>query len=451
MQSTVSTTQSFKTAQVASYLFAVFAVAILSGLSHSFVPLAFVVAAAVLVFSWRRPVIVLGIILAALPFLPLPTLAAAAAGVPNVELMSAFKEIGILICAISLAVRRGYRWTLADTLLLALTLLVSFSVALGGDARGVKDDLDFVLAFFAGRVLTLDPNRELRWVKIALVLLSVLAVGGLIEAFVLGPAPRTLLMGFADPNELPVSFRASFYSGFRPGSFTSSPLSFGPFCMIGVVLLLIYGRTLSRRWWLTLVPIAAGLIASLTRGAWLGVAVGAALVAWRTGRKAEIVKLLAATAVVALALLPLLNAGEFIGATKSGEDNSLQVHRSEIFEAIEQIKPFSGTGAGSVGPRAIARSGTATNIDGGYIIFGLEYGLLAAVLLLLFYLNCLSRCARDSSALGTLAVCMIVITAILQVFMVVSVDFNLSAWMLLPVGMAYTNAQGRLWRPAWSG
>ena len=75
--------------------------------------------------------------------------------------------------------------------------------------------------------------------------------------------------------------------------------------------------------------------------------------------------------------------------------------------------------------------------------FGLEYSILAPFVLFLFYALCTAKCWRDYSQLGDFALTMIVTTAVLQVFMTLQIDINLSAWMLLPVGMSVREASAQ--------
>ena len=395
------------------------------------------------VSAWRWPVATLALVFTLLPFIPLPTIAASAAHYPNMPLISSVKEAVMVICLASLWRKNGMVWKAVDAAAFMLVSMGFLSLLFRPDLQGLwgfKDDFAFVLPYFVGRTLILRRSHEVRWVKVAIVLMVVLALGGVVEA-ILGPAPRALLYGLADPSDLPYSFGALAYEGFRPGSFTSSPLEFGPFCMLGLLLLVAYRRELSRIWWLASLPIFTGLVISLTRAAWLGLLLGAGIIALRQGFKLRFALLSVAAVLAVLALAPVLGMEDFLTATRTGRDTSLVYHQANILESVGSILAHPlGSGPGTVGPRASERQGQAYNVDGGYITFGLEYSILAPLVLFLFYILCIARCWHDDSRLGDFALVMISTTAAFQVFMTLQIDFNLSAWMLLPVGMSVRQA-----------
>jgi len=216
--------------------------------------------------------------------------------------------------------------------------------------------------------------------------------------------------------------------------------------MFGLLLIVVYRKELSRIWWLAAVPIFTGLLICLTRGAWLGLVLGAGILALRHGFKLKFALLSVAALLAVLALAPVLGMEDFLAATGSGQDTSLVYHQANIQESAQSILAHPlGSGPGTVGPRASERHGQAYNVDGGYLTFGLEYSILAPFVLFLFYALCTANCWHDYSGLGDLALVMISNTAVFQVFMTLQIDFNLSSWMLLPVGMSVRQAAAKAW------
>jgi len=350
--------------------------------------------------AWHWPVGLIAFILLFTPFQPLPTLALTAAGFHWVVALSSLKEIGMLGASCVLAWRNGLRLTRLDFLLLSLlgwAMLVSLARTNPFTWIGLKDDFDFVIPFYAGRLILLDK----RWIKSGLWLGAIVAAIGLVEFFFVGIVGRMLLLGLTDPKELEVSFRATYFSGFRAASTLASPLEFGGFCATVLLLFASFYRHLSWKYVIPAMLLAGGLIVSLTRMSWLAVLVGLVVIAVRTGQKLRLLAVFGVgTFVVLLAVVPFLHLEDFTSSTQRGYDPSLEGHVSSLEQKSSFVlKHPLGVGAGVVGPRAAARNPAALEVESAFLLFGMAYGWPGFVLFAAFWICLLytSPSPRDLS------------------------------------------------------
>jgi len=384
---------------------------------------------------WRWPVGLIALILLLTPFQPLPTLALKAFGYDGLVALSSLKEIGMLGAVCVLAWRRRFKIQRIDILILGLlgwALLVSLAQPNPLTWIGLKDDFDFILPFYAGRLILLDE----KWVKYGLWVAAFVACLGLIEFFFLGSGPRMLLLGITDPSDLVTSYRATYFSGLRATSTLNSPLEFGAFCGTALLLLASFYRGLSRKYVVPATLLTAGLIASLTRMAWLALIVGLLVIAFRTGQKLRFTLAVAlGVCVFLLAIVPLLHFEDFISSTTNAYDPSLENHYSSVKAGVSfTLNNPLGVGAGLVGPRAAARNPSAMEVESSVILFGMAYGWLGFVLFLAFWSEmaiCLRRNTSTwgiaASAVGLGMFCMLVVSAL-------HIEFALNSWVLTLLG-----------------
>jgi|SRR5579864_4501375 len=423
---------------------AFFSAAILSGLLLCtiliiFLPSPFVLAPpviATLAYSvYRWPTHSIACVLFLMPFLPLFLVALKATGVPWAQAASSSKELALLGAAIVLARRQGLDLEKRDLPLIGLfawAVAISMVKPTPSTWIGLKDDFDFALAFFVGRLIVLSP----RWVKTGLWIASIVAVLGLVEFFVLGSGPRMILMGISDPADLPVSFRADLFEGIRAGSTLGGPLEFGGFCAVVLLVFATFYRGISRKYFLLALLIALGLVASVTRMAGLGLALGLVLIAIRTGQKLRLAAVVVGSAILLLAvIIPVMGLQGFVAATISGQDSSLTSHRTSVLEKTSYLLSHPlGAGAGSVGPRAAARDPNALEVESGYILFGMEYGWPGLALFVLFCGFLFVRLWHSDSSFG-LAACAVLLAMITMLFFSpIHMDFGLNSWAWVIIG-----------------
>lgn len=389
--------------------------------------------------SWRWPAAVAIAIVVLAPFQPLPTMVAQAAGSIPVLVASAMKELLMAWVVVAAAVRYRPRLGVPDVLLLLLLGVAVAHRCFGGTWLGIKDDLEFALPFAAGRCLHISEQGRLLWVKLALAAMMAVALLGLLEFVFVPPELRALWMAL---QAVPSQFYASGYEGARIASTLNGPAEFGLLCGFALVLFAAFRDRLSRRWWLVVPLLAAGLALSVTRSAWIGALLGLTVVeAKRVGYRGAMLLagcLLAAlfAAVLALGMTP------FFRATTSGEETSLQVHRESLsdYSAAVWRHPL-GSGPGTVGPRAVERSAAAVNPESSYLGLALGYGWLGGFLFVAFCWTCLRRCWRIRTATNTAASAMLLGYLAAMFVLPLHMSFSLACWAWFAAGMGVRQAR----------
>jgi len=392
---------------------------------------------------WRWPVGLIAFILFLTPFQPLTFLALKAMGFDWVILLSSLKEIGMLGACCVLAWRNGLKLTNLDFLLLSLfgwATLISLARASPFTWIGLKDDFDFVIPFYAGRLILLDE----RWIKSALWLGAVVAAIGLVEFFFVGIEGRMLLLGLTDPTALEVSFNATYFSGFRAASTLASPLEFGGFCATVLLVFASYCRHLS---WIYVMPaiiLAGGMIVSLTRMSWLAVLVGLVVIAICTGQKLRLLIVVGISALVMLlVVVPLLQLEDFVSSTRKGYDPSLDTHFSSVKDGASFILSHPmGVGAGLVGPRAVARKPNALTVESAFLQYGMAYGWLGFLLFTTFWVGILMKLWKNSSAVGVGAAAVAFGMCSMLLFSTLHMEFGLNSWVFTLLGCGVHEALG---------
>jgi hypothetical protein len=255
--------------------------------------------------------------------------------------------------------------------------------------------------------------------------------------FVLGPAPRQLLYSLvSDDEDLPNAFHATGFEGFRVASTMIGPLGFAALCMIALVIWWIYMRNP--------IPaglVCAGLICALTRSAWIGTVLAISLLAFKLGQKRRLMRY-ALVAVIAFAsAIPVLGIHDYLSFTRSGQDESEQVHRESLLGGLDYIvaHPF-GSGAGTVGQRIAEQDNNAVVIESTYMSLAAEYGIVAFLCFLGFFCTALRLAWRRRSRLGYAAAGILIGFSPMMVVFLIHIDFRLACWVWFPVGLAIRTA-----------
>jgi hypothetical protein len=404
------------------------------------VPLA---VAALLWAIFRYPVTVLGALLA---FMPLDYMAIELgkfAGFPDMTLVSAgTKEIPLLLLTVVLWRRNGFRFATPDWLLLTCFALAAVRTIFDGTLTGLAIDFNFIVPYFVGRMTVLKEKQEQHWARRAVWIAAILSILGMIEIFILGEGPRTLLYlatdARTDGGQLAASFHGAGFTGLREAATMMGPNSFGPLCMIALVIWFVYCRNL-----LPGAMVAAGLICSVTRAAWLGTALAITLLAFLMTQK----KRLLVYSVLVLALfavsIPVLDLGDYFATMASGQDSSTEGHRNEIVTGVEYAAdhPF-GSGNEKISPLAAKSDGNAISVETTYPDLAAEYGI-AAALFFVGFLACAGYCAwRNDSQLGRATVGILAGMCTVMVVTLPLFDRRLACWALFPVGLAIRTARG---------
>ncbi len=267
---------------------------------------------------------------AVLAFIPVDFMAIALGkffGLPHMTLVSACdKEIVLLLLTYLLWRRNRFKCTVPDWFLLVCFALAAIRTAFSGTLVGLASGFDFMIPYAVGRVAVLTKKQEQLWARYAVWIVAVLSVLGMVEVFVFGEGPRTLLYLAIDSETegggLTSPFHGVGFVGLREAATMVGPNGFGALCMIALIIWWVYCRHP-----LPAVMIAAGLICSVTRSAWLGVAATIPLLAVLMGQKKRLL-LYGAIALTLFAIaIPVLGLTDYIYLNKTGQDTSAEWHQ----------------------------------------------------------------------------------------------------------------------------
>jgi hypothetical protein len=417
-----------------------FAVALLWASSFLLPPSAVVGCLGAATYLWllfRHPVKALGLLLAFMPFDYLAIALGKFYGLPQMTLVSACtKEVPLLCLLAILARRNGFRPALPDWCLLAFFLMAAMRTLFDGSFTGLAADFSFLIAYAVGAVTVLRPEQEKRWARAAVWIAAVLSVAGMVEVFVLGEGPRTLLYvatdSETDGGQLTASFHAIGFTGLREAATMVGPNYFGALCMVALILWWVYCRNP-----LPAAMIMSGLIFSVTRSAWLGAAAALLLLAWRTGQAKRLV-LFSALALSLFALsVPLLGLEDYVRFNRTSQDDSADSHQAVMGEAVRYALAHPlGSGNGKLSPLALKADRNALAFETTYPNFAAEYGMAAPVCFVGALLAAAKRFWRMPGNLGYAALGILVGIAIIMIFTLPLIDRRLAFWIWFPLGLA---------------
>lgn len=407
-------------------------------------PLLVLVSLAVPVLLWaisRHPITALGVVLA---FMPLDFMAIALGkfvGLPHMTLVSACdKEVVLLLLTYLLWRENGFKPTASDWFLLAFFMFAVIRTMFDGTLVGFVTDVAFIIPYFVGRMTVLTEKQEELWARCGVWIVSILSMLGLIEVFILGEGPRTLLYLAIDSEteggQLTGSFHGVSFMGLREAATMVGPNDFGALCMIALVIWWVYCRNP-----LPATMLAVGLICSVTRAAWLGTAVAIPFLAMMMNQG----KRFALYAVFALALfavtVPVLGLSDYLFATKTGQDTSIDWHRESILNGLKYAVDHPlGSGNTRLSPEGLKQDTNLTIFETTYPYLSAEYGIAAVLCFIGFLVSALYRVLRKRCQLGYAAAGIIVGMGIIMVLTLPLRDRRLAAWALLPIGMAVRSA-----------
>jgi hypothetical protein len=410
----------------------------LSGIPLGLIALAFAVTL-VLWQALRNPLAALGAVLGVMPLLPLSIMLARFFG-PAFMMSEVFKASDriLFLGLLAILVRRGrFRMTTTDYLLLATAILATLRWCFSGTVMPLLNDFDFAIPYFAGRLVNLGVEMERRWAKRAVWLVAFLAVAGMIEVFYIGEMPRTLLYvavaeGATDGGGLNAAFHAAGFTGLRESATMFGPLQFASLCMVGIILWWVYDRRAASG-----VAIAAGLVCTVTRSAWLGTAVAIPVLAVLMHQAKRLISYAVVAATLVVVLIPVVGLGDYISAVTRGQDSSAEGHRNSIADGIEYCLDHPlGSGPGNAGTYSYRADANYVFIENSYLTIAAEYGIITALAFMGFLMSGALAASRLGSRLGFAATG--IIAGFSTVMMVAPLHdvFSLAAWLWFPVGLA---------------
>jgi hypothetical protein len=346
------------------------------------------------------------------------------------------KEVILLLLAYLLWRQNGFKAATPDWFLLAFVVLATIRTAFDGTLVGFVTDCAFLIPYVVGRMTVLTAQQEQQWARCAVWIVGVLSVLGLTEVFLFGEGPRTLLYlaidSEAEGGQLSASFHGTAFLGLREAATMVGPNSFGVLCMVALIIWWVYCRNS-----LPATMIAVGLICSVTRAAWLGTAAAIPVLAIiMNQRKRLLLYALVAIAIFA-ASIPILGLGDFLFATKTAEDTSIDWHRESIVNGV--IYAFDhplGSGNTKLSAEGLKKDANQTIFETTYPYFAAEYGLVASLSFVGFLVSALYFVRRQRCELTNVAVGILVGMSLVMVITLPLTDRRLSTWILLPIGMA---------------
>jgi O-antigen ligase len=412
--------------------------ALLMVLGVHLIPFALILGATALLWLlFQHPLGGLGIFLAFMPVFPMAFMLGEFFGPPSVTLFSPCDRVAMVLATLILLGRNGIKLTSADWFLVACFGLAVIRLAFGGALIALLSDFNLMFAYAAGRVVVLTANQETLWARRAVWIVAVLSVLGLAEVFVFGEGPRTLLyLSVASSTtmqgRLAAPFHADGYSGLREAATMIGPLQFAPLCMAALIIWWVYCR---KPWPAGM--IAAGLICSVTRSAWLGTALAIPLLAIIMEQKRRFFLYVALFMALFVASVPLLGFGDYLLLAKSGQDYSTEGHQESLRKGWEYVwdHPF-GLGPGNAGSYASKNNSNEVSFESTYLTFAAEYGVLATLCFLGFLVSALRLAWRSRTHLGYVAVGILVGFGAVMMFAPLHLDFSLATWIWFPVGLA---------------
>jgi hypothetical protein len=397
------------------------------------------------------PLANLGGVLAFLPFFPLAFLLAKFFGPPYIGSLEGCDRVAMLVLVFILWQRNGIRSAAPDWFLFACFGLAALHLGFSGKLLPLLSDFNFIIAYAAGRVAVLTVGQEILWAKRAVWIIAGLAIVGMVEIFFIGDGPRTALFLAVEPQAtldgaLGNSFHATGYLGMRESATSLGPLHFAPLCMAALIVWWVYFRNP-----LPGAMIAAGLICTVTRSAWVGTALAIPFLAYLMGQQTRLLRYAALGLALFAASIPVLGLGDYLYATKTLEDSSAAGHAEDLTVGMAYVLGHPlGVGPGNAGRWATDKfnNSAALNVDDTYLTLAAEYGIPAALCFLGFLLAALWLCCCLRTAVGYAAAGILVGFSAIMTFFLAHDIFPLACWIWFPVGLAVRSWTGRAGQPS---
>ena len=401
-------------------------------------------AAGLLWLAFRHPIFYLGVILALIPMDPLALIIARFFGPSFLmsDMVKAFDRILFLPAIFVLWRRNGIKLRTPDWFLLACLGLAVVRFVFGGELVPLIYDFDFMIAYVAGRVAVLTASQQETWARRAVWIVAILSVLGMTEVFIIGEGPRTILYlaaaeGATEGGALNGTYHASGVMGMRESATMFGPLQFGALCMVALVIWWVY-----RRDFLPVGMIGSGLILSLARSSWVGVAVAICLLGIIMRQKKPLLLYASLALALFVAAIPVIGLGDFLSATIKGQEVSAEGHKQSLFEGMTYVlgHPF-GSGPGSAGTFAFKNDSFIVWSENSYLTLASEYGIPTVVCFVGFLVSVLAKIWSQRTRLSYAAVGILVAFSTVMMFLAAVHDvFSLAAWVWFPIGLAVRSA-----------
>ena len=394
--------------------------------------------------AFRHPTFCLGIILIFMPLDPLVIILARFFG-PSFMQTEAFKacdRIVLLLLACMLWWRNGIRLKTPDWFLLTCFGLAAARLAFGGELAALLYDFDFMIAYMAGRAAVLTASQQKLWARCAVWIVAILSVIGMVEVFIIGEGPRTLLYlaaaeGSTEGGALNGTYHASGVMSLRESATMIGPLQFGALCMVALIVWWVYSRSP-----VPALMIAGGMIFTLARSAWMGTAIAIPLLAILMRQQKRLLVYASLAFALLIAAIPAVGLNEFLSATVKGDEVSAEGHKQSLVDGMTYVlgHPF-GAGPGNAGAFAWKNDTFVVWTENSYLELAAEYGIAISVFFAGFLVSALRIVWSQRTELTYLAVGLLV--AFSAVMMVVPIHhvFSVGSWVWFPIGLAVTSSR----------
>lgn len=421
----------------------VMSILLLAALSHllgvSPVPLLLGLGAAFLLWlAYAHTVGCVGAFLAFMPFFPLAFLLARFFGPSYIGKIEGIDRVVLLLLTLFLLIRNRIRLILPDFLLMAAFGLAVVRLPFDGSLLALASDFGLVIPYAAGRLIRLSAGQEAIWAKRAVWIVTVVSLLGFMEVFVLGESPRTLLYFKVAQDQteggdaLIGTFHAAGFAGLRVSGTEFGPLPFGVLCMLALVIWWVYSRKP--------IPgaiIGIGLIGSLTRAAWVGTALAIPAAAATIGQARRFLKYGVLALVLFVASVPILGLGDYLSATRSGEDPSAKGHQNAMLDGAQfALEHPLGIGSRNYGRQAEKSNQNAFYFEGGYFTFLGGYGIPITLTLLAFMFTAARRSWQQRTPMSSAACGILAGFSTVMLFLATHDIFPLACWIWFPLGLS---------------
>ena len=400
-------------------------------------PVLILSAGALFLAAFRYPIPALGTVLSLMSIYPLAFVLAKFFGPSYVASLQGSDRIALLLVTVILWYRYGVKFTFPDRLALAAFLLALIRLSFGGTLLPLLNDFDFLIPYAAGRMALLTASQTQTWARRAVWIIAVLAIFGMIEVFIIGDGPRTVLYvaaaeGATEGGALNAVFHAEGFAGLRESSTMFGPLQFASLCMVALIVWWVYHRNP-----LPGMAIAAGLICTVTRSAWLGTCLTVPFLAIVMRQKRRFLVYAALGLALFLASIPALGLSDYLFATKTGQDPSAQGHLTDVIRGTAYVleHPF-GFGPGNAGMYAFKNNTHAIFIESTYLTLAAEYGIATSLCFIGFLASALWIALRLRTQIGYAAGGILVGFGAVMFFAAMHDVFSLACWVWFPVGLA---------------
>lgn len=413
------------------------------GVSLSIFTLLLGVVALFWMVAWH-PVGSLGAFLAIMSVFPIAIILGEFFGSPSFALASAGSRIIAVLLICLLWRRNSFEFTAPDRFALACFALALLRLAFGGTLISLLADFNCMIAYAAGRMTVLTMDQEQRWARRAVWIVAVLSILGMSEVFIIGEGPRAMLYSSVadlmttDGGSLNAVFHADGFAGLRESSTMLGPLTFGSLCMVGLIIWWVYSRNP-----LPAGMIAAGLVCTVTRSAWLGTILAIPVLAVLTKQRRRFFLYAGLGLALFVASIPILGLSDYLKMAKAGQDYSTQGHEESILKGLSYMvnHPF-GSGPGNAGFYASKNNTDGIGFESTYLTLAAEYGIPATLCFVGFMVSALWKAWNERSQLGCAAVGILVGFGAVMTFAPLHLEFPLATWVWFPVGLAVRSSMG---------